>query len=260
MTISDYRLIQISDIHLTESGALFAGVRPRDNLVAGLAYLADLGVQPDAIVLTGDLADAGAASCYEDLAGIVRSATAAADAEVIFVPGNHDRRADFRRILLGQEPSSEPVNQVHWVRGLRIVSLDSVVPDREFGYLSDETLSFLRDAVRRPAPDGTVVALHHPPIASPIAPMAAIMLQNPEELAEAIAGSDVRLIVCGHNHHEGSGVMSRVPVWAAPSIAYRSNILNPIAYEPLIGSALSLITVSSSGVTVGVAPVPLGAP
>ncbi len=255
-TISDYLLIQISDAHLTGSGTLFAGVRPRDNLVAGLSYLADSGVEPDAIILTGDLADAGEEACYEDLADVLATASFAADAEVIFVPGNHDQRPAFRKYLLNQAPNGEPVNQIHWRRGLRIISLDSSVPGHVAGHLSDHTLSFLRDALREPAADGTVVALHHPPIPSPIGPMAEVMLENPHALSDVIGGTDVRLVLCGHNHHEGSGALASIPVWASPSIAYRSNVLNRRSYEPMIGSALSVINLSDTGTTVGVAPIP----
>ena len=76
---------------------------------------------------------------------------AALGAVVVYVPGNHDDRPEFRRHLLGRQPDRTPINQIHWIDGLRVVLLDSVVIGQEFGELGEETLAFLRDAVAEPA-------------------------------------------------------------------------------------------------------------
>jgi Icc protein len=165
--MTDYQLIQISDIHLTSEGMLFPGARPRENLLAGLELLVEAGLAPDMVILTGDLANTGEAACYRDLADIMDEAIGVLGGRVVYLPGNHDERSAFRRYLLGQAPDSSPINQVHWIDGLRVVSLDSVVVGEDFGELGDETLAFLRDAIATPAPGGTVLALHHPPIPSP---------------------------------------------------------------------------------------------
>ena len=177
--------------------------------------------------------------------------------KVVYLPGNHDERSAFRRHLLDQDADSSPINQIHWIDGLRVVSLDSVVVGEEFGELDDETLSFLADAIAMPATDGTVVAFHHPPIPSPVHPMAAIMLRHGERLAEVVRGSDVRLILSGHNHHEALGSLGGVPVWVAPSTAYRMDILSREAVRGLPGCAISQVDLSDENATVSIIPVPL---
>ena len=256
--MSDYLLIQISDIHLTPDGLLFPGARTRDNLVASLTHLAEADLVPDLLILTGDLANAGEPDCYQDLAELMDRATGTLGGEVVYVPGNHDDRSAFRRYLLGQDPTSSPINQTHWIGGLRVVSLDSVVMGEEFGELNNETIALLRDELATPAPDGTVLAFHHPPIPSPVKPMAQIMLREAERLAEVIDGSDVRLIISGHNHHEELGVLGSVPVWVSPSTAYLMDILSREEVRGLPGCAVSRIDVTQDGVTVNVIPVPLG--
>ena len=255
--MTDYLLIQISDIHLTPDGLLFPGARTRDNLVAGLSHLAQADLAPDMVILTGDLANAGEPDCYRDLAELMDQAAQLLGGRVVYVPGNHDDRSAFRRYLLGQAATSSPINQTHWIGGLRVVSLDSVVPGQEFGELHDETASFLRDELATPAPDGTVLALHHPPIPSPVRPMAGIMLRKTEVLAEIIDGSDVRLIISGHNHHEELGVLGSVPVWVSPSTAYLMDILSREEVRGLPGCAVSRIELNQDAVTVTVIPVPL---
>jgi 3',5'-cyclic-AMP phosphodiesterase len=255
--LSSYLLVQISDIHLTASGSLLPGVRPRDNLVKALRLLDTTGIRPDVFLLTGDLADDGDGACYDDLAGMLAEAASRSGASVIYLPGNHDERDTFHRHLLGTPGDGDgPVNQTHWRDGLRIIALDSTVPGESHGALDDQTLDHLRSEIRTAAPDGTVLALHHPPIPSPIQPMAEIALRNPERLRDAIAGSDVRIVLCGHNHHEALGTLGPVPVWVCPATAYRADVTSTQTFQRVPDIALSRIDLSDDGPTVTVITVP----
>ena len=261
--MSSYLLVQISDVHLTASGSLLSGIRPRDNLVKALRLLDTTGIRPDVFLLTGDLADAGEGACYDDLAAMLAEAASRSGASVIYVPGNHDQRDTFHRHLLGGSGSDSgdgdgggPVNQTHWRDGLRIIALDSTIPGESHGALDEQTLDYLRAEIAAAAPDGTVLALHHPPIPSPIQPMAEIALREPERLRDAIAGSDVRIVLCGHNHHEALGTLGPVPVWVCPATAYRADITSTQTFQRVPDIALSRIDLSDAGPTVTVITVP----
>ena len=259
--MSSYLLVQISDVHLTASGSLLSGIRPRDNLVKALRLLDTTGIRPDVFLLTGDLADAGEGACYDDLAGMLAEAASRSGASVIYVPGNHDERDTFHRHLLGGSGDGDrdghgPVNQTHWRDGLRIIALDSTIPGQSHGALDDQTLGYLRTEIAAAAPDGTVLALHHPPIPSPIQPMAEIALREPERLRDAITGSDVRIVLCGHNHHEALGTLGPVPVWVCPATAYRADITSTQTFQRVPDIALSRIDLSDDGPTVTVIAVP----
>jgi len=253
--VSSYLLVQISDIHLTASGSLLPGVRPRDNLVKALHLLDTTGIRPDVFLLTGDLADDGEGACYDDLAGLLAEAASRSGASVIYVPGNHDERDTFQRHLLADDGEG-PVNQTHWRDGLRVIALDSTNPGESHGALDEQTLDYLRAEIAAAAPDGTVLALHHPPIPSPIQPMAQIALREPERLRDAIAGSDVRIVLCGHNHHEALGTLGPVPVWVCPAIAYRADVTSTQTFRRVPGIALSRIDLSDDGPTATVITVP----
>lgn len=254
--VGSHLLVQISDVHLTASGSLPPGVRPRDNLLTGLRLLEEAAIRPDIFLLTGDLADASDGGCYDDLAGILAEAANGCGASVVYLPGNHDDRDTFRRHLLG-DSGDGPVNQTHWRGGLRIIALDSTVPGEDGGDLGKETLAYLRSELSRSAPDGTVVALHHPPILSPIQPMSRMALRDPRGLRDAIADSDVRLVLCGHNHHEALGTLGAVPVWVSPASAYRLDTATTQTFRGIPGSAFSRIDLSDDGPTVTVIPVPV---
>lgn len=252
-------VIQISDVHLTVEGPLYPFSNPRRNLIAGLEALEAARLRPDVFVLTGDLANTGDPECYQDLAGIMGLASERVGATVVFLPGNHDVRQDFRRHLLDVPEAPGPINQVHWHDGLRIISLDTSVPGEEAGLLADETLDFLVSELAEAAPDGTLVALHHPPVASPIEPMARIMLRRPDVLASALQGTDVHLVIAGHNHHETAGQLGRTPVWVSPATAYRLDVLARKETRGVPGCAFTRIDIDEWGSRAHVIPIPVPA-
>lgn len=255
--MSRHLLLQISDVHLLPEGRLASGADPLGNLDRAIALLTTSNLRPEAVVLTGDLADAGDPAAYDLLKGRVERLAKATGAEVVFVPGNHDERSAFARQLLdATDAEFAPIDQVRWFGGLRLVALDSVIPGADGGALRDEQIHRLQAELASPAPDGTILALHHPPIASPIKPMAGMALADPQRLAEAIAGTDVRLVLSGHNHHASTGMLGVVPVWVCPALSYRSDVLVEDTYVGRLGSALSRIDIIDGTPLVSVVPVP----
>ncbi len=127
-------------------------------------------------------------------------------------------------VLDGQVSERAAVSQV---RGLRVITLDSLVPGSVHGQVSTAQLDWLRSVLATPAPDGSVVVLHHPPISLSAPTMQAMVLQNPDELGQVIAGSDVRVVLCGHLHAQLSGFLYGVPVWSTTGIVTRLDLTAP---------------------------------
>lgn len=247
-------VLQISDVHLTLTGPTPWGARSRENLAAGLELLAEMGVAPDVIVVSGDLADTGDTICYEELRE--RLKRFASGAVIVCVPGNHDDRDAFSRAMLDGPGGEAPLNQTHWHEGLRIVALDSSVPASAHGELSEATLEFLRGELASPAPEGTLVALHHPPIPSPVEPISRMRLRNADALTAAVAGSDVRLICCGHYHHVMLGDAGGVPVWVSPAISDLTDVTRTAELRMIAGSGVSRIELRGDRHAVSVIPIP----
>jgi 3',5'-cyclic-AMP phosphodiesterase len=248
-------IIQISDMHLVQGGELRAGVDPRANLEKVLGALKLLRRPPDVLLFTGDLTDTGNEVAYRQLRELVEPVGTGLGADVIYLPGNHDSRAAMREHLLGEAPSTEPMDGVWWREGLRIITLDSTVPGVDQGELADRQLEWLAELLTERAPEGTLLALHHPPIVSPIEQMAAIALQKPERLGAVIAGSDIALVVCGHYHHASSGVLGGIAVSVASSSAYRAEALVEERFVGLVGSSFSRIDIENGNAVVSYLPV-----
>lgn len=182
---------------------------------------------PSAIVVTGDLADLGEPDAYRRLRAAVEPVAAELDTPVVWVAGNHDERPALREGLLGLEPSEEPVTGVWDLDGLRLVALDTSVPGWHHGDLGRDQLDWLATVLAEPAPHGTLLAMHHPPLPSHLPLFDILELRHQDELAEVVWGSDVRGILAGHLHYSAHGMFAGVPVSVASATCYTMNVALP---------------------------------
>lgn len=221
-------ILHLSDTHLL-GGDRLLGERydTAANLRRTLDAAESTGVRPDAIVFTGDLTDLGEPEAYRALREAVEPWAARLGAPIIWVAGNHDERPALRAELLDESPSLEPVTGVWDLDGLRIIALDSTVPGWHHGDLDAAQLQWLRDELATPAPLGTILALHHPPLPTHIPFFDILELRDQPGLAAAIAGSDVRAILAGHLHYSTSGTFAGVPVSVAAASCYTMDLARP---------------------------------
>lgn len=214
----------LSDPHLLADSLQYGVIDTTARLERALARLRRLPTPPQAIVFTGDLADKAEPEAYARLRQVVEPAAAELGAEVVWVMGNHDDRRAYSHGLFGVD-SDAPQDRVHEVDGLRIVALDTSVPGWHHGELSEDQLAWLADVLRTPAPHGTLLALHHPPIPVPMLRLAELIeLHDQPRLAEVVAGSDVRGILGGHFHFTSYSTFAGVPVSVASASCYTSEL------------------------------------
>ncbi len=215
----------VSDPHLLAGRRLYGVVDTQENLKRAMGRLARLETPPQVIVFTGDLTDRAEPKAYARLREIVEPSAALLGAQVVWVMGNHDERVPYARELFGESVLEEATqDRIHDVAGLRVVSLDTSVPGYHHGEVSNDQLSWLADVLATPAPYGTLVALHHPPIPVPMTRAAeAIELHDQHLLAEVIEGSDVRAVIGGHFHFSSYSTFAGVPVSVASATCYASD-------------------------------------
>ena len=215
----------VSDPHLLADRLQYGVIDTEAGLVRSLERLALVDPAPQAIVFTGDLADRGEPAAYSRLREIVEPAAARMGAQVVWVMGNHDERAPYAKALFDEEADETTTqDRVHDVDGLRIVSLDTSVPGYHHGEVTDGQLTWLREVLATPAPHGTLLAVHHPPIPVPMMRAAELIeLLDQDRLAEALAGSDVRGIIGGHFHFSTYSTFAGIPVSVASATCYTSD-------------------------------------
>ena len=208
---SDLRLLQLSDPHLfgAADGAL-RGIVTRRSLESVLQHARAKHWNAQAIMLTGDLVndDAGGYSTLKELMGNLGK-------PVWCLPGNHDDPAVMREQL------TDPpfiIGGHHDTGTWRVIMLDSCVPKKAHGRLSEEELKRLQGALASAGSRHVLIALHHHPIPMGSRWIDSVALKHPEELfAITDCFSCVRGIVWGHVHQSHDSRRKGVRLLATPS-------------------------------------------
>jgi 3',5'-cyclic AMP phosphodiesterase CpdA len=248
------RVLHLSDTHVSRTGPDEDGV---DGLAALRGLLYDVRRVPDldVIVVSGDIADDGSKEGCLAVRSVVGEFAAERGIPHIYCTGNHDRREGFAAALgsghLGPDGSQigrlanlgGPIAAVSEVAGLRVITLDSLVPGETHGVLEPDQLAWLVAELATPAPDGSIVVLHHPPISVDAVPyMKSVVLQQPEDLAQVLAGTDVHAVLCGHLHHQLFGVLAEKPVWVTPGVITRIDLTAPShLVRGVVGASASVV-------------------
>lgn len=223
----DHFLLHFSDTHFVSSGLLYGGVSAGDRLLQAFATVRASSLRPEAVIVTGDLTDKGEPEAYRQLRKAAEDFADDIGAALIWVVGNHDDRSNVRTLLLDEAPSEAPLDRKYHLGGLRLLVLDSTVPGFHHGELRDDQLRWLAEELKEPAPDGTVLALHHPPIPC-IQDLAVLTeLRNQEALARVIQDTDVVAILAGHLHFPASAIFAGIPVSVASSTSVTQDLAHP---------------------------------
>lgn len=250
-------LLHLSDTHLLDGAALGGRYDTVGNLERTVERVRAMEPRPDAIVVTGDLTDLGEPAAYRELRGMLEPLAEEIGAALIWVAGNHDERPAMREHLLDEPGSQVPITAVHDLGGLRVIALDSTVPGWHHGELDPEQLAWLRAELVEPAPLGTILALHHPPLPSHIPFFDILELRDQPAFAEVIAGSDVRAILAGHLHYSTSGTFAGIPVSVASATCYTMDLALPVERVNGMdaGQSFHLVHVWEDTITHAVVPV-----
>jgi 3',5'-cyclic AMP phosphodiesterase CpdA len=248
-------IAQISDLHVTVSGGLVAGVDTAATLARCIVSICRMEPRPDVVLATGDLADNGTSGEYQRL----RSLLAPLPMPVYLIPGNHDDRDALRaefadHAYMGQ--GGGPIDYAIDGYPLALIALDTSVPGEAGGALDESQIAAFEAALARMARRPVLVFLHHPPIMTGIRCMDEIALDatGAARLGAVVAReSRIERIVCGHVHR---GIQARwrgTVVSICPSTAFQG-ILNlrgdefdastdePPAYQVHYWNGVDLVT------------------
>lgn len=215
-------LAQITDLHVMAKGQLAYGrVDTAQMLRDAVAHLNRLDPRPDAVVITGDLADKGDPLAYQHLREIL------ADLQIRYfvIPGNHDRIPEFRAAFADQSylpVDGELIQYVIDDYPLRIVAAHSVVPGRIYGRLSGESLAWLDRTLGEEPQRPTVVMMHHPPFATGLPHFDVVGMDEFPGLERVIARHpQVERILAGHVHRAMQIRFAGTIASACPSTAHQ---------------------------------------
>lgn len=196
-------LAQISDLHIKRPGALaYRRVDTAAHLERCVARLNSLEPKADAVVITGDLVDLGSLDEYR----LLKTLLAPLTMPVYLLVGNHDDRAALRQVFDDHAYLHDSPEFVHYTVGvgpLRLIALDSQMPQQSGGHLCDTRLAWLDAQLAQAQGAPVMLALHHPPFVSGIGHMDRQRLdpESARRLAAIVSRyPNVERVVCGHVH------------------------------------------------------------
>lgn len=205
------RVLQFTDPHLTGSPEMrVRGVATAETLARCVAHAARHHPQPDALVLTGDLA-------HDDPRGyaLLRERFAGAGTPVHCLPGNHDEALAARAALSGPPFVHDFARRYEdWL----FVMLDSTIPGEHGGHLRLEELARLDAALAGQPSAFALVCLHHHPVPHGSRWLDELMLDNAPEFFEVLdRHPGVRAVAWGHTHQPYDGNRGRIRLMGTPS-------------------------------------------
>ncbi len=190
------RVAQVSDIHcgeVTFDAALMTSVVERVN-----------ALEPDVVVVAGDLTAAGYEWEFQEAAGWIGQFSA----PTVVVPGNHDGRnvgyIHFQR-LFGERFTRlrQPFDTVRAERrgatGLTIVGVDSSQPDLNEGHVGRERYDWIRAQFDEPD-DIKVFVIHHHLVPIPGTGRERNIITDAGDLLEVLTDLDLDVVLSGHKH------------------------------------------------------------
>ena len=204
-------LAHISDLHVDGTP------RATERLERAADHLRALPTPPDALLVTGDIADHGTPAEYREVADLLD-----APYPVLYCPGNHDVRSTLRTALLGEPADDRPVDSAHRINDLTILMCDSTIPGRHEGRLDDATAAWIEDTLADPAHQGpALLAMHHPPVPLGHPLPDSMPLTNPGTLADLLNRHPrIIAVLAGHAHTAGASSLASRPVLLAPAVTW----------------------------------------
>jgi 3',5'-cyclic AMP phosphodiesterase CpdA len=218
-----FLLAQLSDPHI---GAEWFDDQSVARLAAAVESVRAVRPQPDAVLMTGDIADHATDEEYEQVQELL-----APLGPLHVLAGNHDDRRTLHRHFGVPGGEGEPVRYSVDLGPLRLVALDTTIPGEDPGELGGEQLEWL-DAELAAAPEQlTLLAMHHPPLVTgvPAWDQLGLAASDRRALGDVIERHEqVRRLACGHLHRTMTGELAGRSVLVAPStyVQMRPNFLS----------------------------------
>ena len=186
-------IAQISDCHLpADSQQKYRGINPHRNLKTLLKKVRRL--KPDLLLATGDLSEDGSLVSYEALQKFFRPL----EVPVLALPGNHDDAGLLAEISPGSPTDKISVSEHGpW----QIIRLNSSLPGKPEGRLSEEMLAELEGLLDKNNQRPSLIALHHQPIAIGSPWIDKYPLTEPQAFLQIVdQHPNVKAVIWGHVH------------------------------------------------------------
>ena len=209
------RIAQVSDCHLPATpGQTYRGIDPRKNLAILMKKVK--AFRPDLLLLSGDLSEDGSRASYLDL----KKYLTPLGVPLLALPGNHDEAGRLNEYFPGSPVATISVSEHGaW----RIIRLNTCVPGRHEGRISEKALEELEAFLNSNENHPFMIALHHQPVETGSPWIDKYPLLEPQQLLRIIDGhASVKAVLWGHIHQAYAAERNGVAMLGGPSSAINS--------------------------------------
>ncbi|MGQ2387411.1 3',5'-cyclic-AMP phosphodiesterase [Acinetobacter ursingii] len=206
----EYVLIQITDTHLLEQPEHeFVGMNPEQSFHEVMTHIQQHYPQADAIIHTGDLAQAPRPKTYQRYLHFMQQL----GIPFFHTPGNHD---DEKYFPFHQENPQQPV--LIELGDWRIILLNTAVSNRVDGLVSTSQLEQLTNLLEQHQAHPTILACHHHPFEMHSKWIDQHKLKNSQAVFNLLERfKQVKAILYGHVHQNSSNFWQHIECLSTPS-------------------------------------------
>ena len=178
-------IVQLSDIHV--------GSQFREDVFETVIKEVN-SLQPDSVIITGDLTNEGLKEQYEKCKALISKINVD---NIIAISGNHDYRSTgylhFKKYFPFQT-----INELS--DDVILVTLGTARPDRDDGEVGYRQTLWLERTMKKFQDKTTILAMHHHLIGIPDTGADKLTIIDAGDVLRATLDSDVDLVLCGHKH------------------------------------------------------------
>jgi 3',5'-cyclic-AMP phosphodiesterase len=250
------RILQLSDVHrFADPDERLFGIPTRELFEDVLAHVERSGLRPDHVVVTGDQTHDELPETY----AAVREELAPFLDRLWLLPGNHDDRTALRAAFEDRIPADGDgrvtfsFSAGDWL----CLGLDTHLPGAVSGRLGAEQVDWIRAQLAERRPRAAVLFMHHPPVELGLAWLDRIGLEDADLLQALLVDEPrVRLVCCGHVHHESSHRVGSAEVVTVPSTGLQFSPTADVAEYVTAPPGYRLIELGDDGYSTSVVHLP----
>lgn len=211
------RILQLTDLHLfRDPDARLKGIPTRELLVDVISHVKEAAGEIDHVIVTGDHTHDELPESYEAVRGLLSPWMD----RLRQVPGNHDDRAVLSHVFTDRMQVTVPGRiQFHFTADNWLCAgLDTHSPGEVSGQIEQSQMDWLSQLCRQYPDHQVALFMHHPPLDLNSIWMDRIGLKNRELLHDLVGSTPrIRLICCGHVHHESTRSLHQAIVVTTPA-------------------------------------------
>jgi Icc protein len=170
---------------------------------------------PDMLCITGDISQDETLHAYERFAEKISPM----HCPKYWVPGNHDDTEYISRVF----PEFHIQSQKHMVLDhWQIIMLDTKKLNAVEGYINDDQLILLDEALASHPEHHALIFMHHHPLPIGSHWLDNLMLINASEFWDTIGVyKNVKVVICGHVHQEHHSTYDNIQFYSTPSTCFQ---------------------------------------